>query len=490
MSDIKQQVYNKDAEISVLGCGISEHKLWSDIRMMVSANDFWFEQHRRIFRALDACYERHHKLDALLVIDQLDAVGELDAAGGAAFIASLKNQVPSTLNFRQYCDVVASASQSRQLAALYEASAASCYDKGIDAVELAIDVQKASAEIISSRVSQDDFHTLHDMGKEWEAQYLARESGQRDPYHRCGIGPVDDVVDGGFHFGRSYWVAGLSKMGKTKMAIALVNGLMKENRSALSLEYNKLREEERRTGESTLPDLETYIQKNGIVVEWYTAENTRVDLYQRLLSNWMGFPETALKRPLQHELGVNMDYQRKKINAQMEMSRLGFKVRQQSRPRLRDIVLNTKQRIQEVGHSRILVVIDYIQRVHAGHDGQGAEYRNVTEASMTLSGMAIELGVMGLYVAHFNRDGAQRAIPKPSNLRSSGQIEQDVDHLLIIHRPFWDDAHDSERAKFTVLWHALSRHSEPGQAYLEAHMDINRFVPWTKAVPSFGQDSD
>jgi replicative DNA helicase len=489
--EARTPVHSKSAERALIGCILVDPRVFPEIEAAVDATDFYIEANRVVFRAILEVYSKRASVDVLLLLEHIEAQGQLERIGDGrpgtpADLAKYESEVPSAANWQHYADIVLALSRQRRLAHTLEVYADRCYARHEDALVLAQEVSVKANDLLQTKRSTD-FMTMADIDIAWSRQFEARQRGERGSYITCGIPRVDELVGGGFHFGRSYWTAGLSKMGKTKFTMALVKGMLDRVEADAALELDQRRKQAARAGEAAdLPSLEALLADRRIAVDWYTAENTAPDLYQRMIASTLHTPETALRNAHQNRLADNQEWQGKLMRARLKLRLLDIRWRFDARPKLRDIVLNTRQRIKELGHSRLIVVIDYIQRVDAGHTGSRAEYQNVTDASMTLSGLAIELGYMGMYVAHFNRAGASRSIPRPSDLRGSGQIEQDVDHLLIIHRPFVDS--DSERSSWLVVDHALSRHSSTGIAHLRADLDRNIFDEWQGPPPDMPQE--
>ena len=79
----------------------------------LAAEDFYRERHRRVFRAMVRLTDTGEPVDALTVSEDLARVGELEDAGGASYVHSLANVVPSASNFRAYAEIVKDHSRRR-----------------------------------------------------------------------------------------------------------------------------------------------------------------------------------------------------------------------------------------------------------------------------------------------------------------------------------------------------------------------------------------
>lgn len=114
-----------------------------------------------------------------------------------------------------------------------------------------------------------------------------------------------------------------------------------------------------------------------------------------------------------------------------------------------------------------LIVIDYIQLINSGQD---TEYREISIASKALKVLAKELKVTVVCVSQLNRLCETRDDKHPmlSDLRGSGNLEQDADRILFLYRPY---KYDGIQEHINIIEYMLSknRHGETknfvGQAF-------------------------
>lgn len=98
--------HNAEAEQAVLGCVLIDQDAANRVRGMVGPHDFYQERHGWIFAAMLALAERGIPPDFLAVCDELENRGQLDKAGGPAFITSLINAVPTSIHAEHYAGIV------------------------------------------------------------------------------------------------------------------------------------------------------------------------------------------------------------------------------------------------------------------------------------------------------------------------------------------------------------------------------------------------
>lgn len=103
-------------------------------------------------------------------------------------------------------------------------------------------------------------------------------------------------------------------------------------------------------------------------------------------------------------------------------------------------------------HRIDLLVVDYLQLIPASHP-RASDIERVSFASRTLKSLAIEMDIAVLALAQLSREVERRPgkVPVNSDLRDSGQLEQDADLILLLHRPgYYDEAQDPGAAKIIV----------------------------------------
>lgn len=98
--------------------------------------------------------------------------------------------------------------------------------------------------------------------------------------------------------------------------------------------------------------------------------------------------------------------------------------------------IKTLARVHHHRHGLDLLVVDYLQLVRTDTPGRSRE-QEVAEVSRELKALALELGIVVALPAQLNRGSVQRADQRPTmaDLRDSGQIEQDADAVILLHRP-------------------------------------------------------
>ena len=106
---------NLDAEMSLIGAILIDEEVLIDIAEIVKAVDFYDKRHATIFAAIIRLYEHHQPVDLLTLTNELKKREELDAVGGASYLAELTNYVPTASHAKSYAEIVAQAAVRRRL---------------------------------------------------------------------------------------------------------------------------------------------------------------------------------------------------------------------------------------------------------------------------------------------------------------------------------------------------------------------------------------
>ena len=137
------------AEQSVLGGLLLDNRAWDQIADLVTEADFYRREHRLIFRAAGKLIERGDPCDVVTLSEWLDSRGDLQDAGGLAYLGTLAKDTPSAANIRAYADIVREHSVLRQLAEVGTEIANSAYvTEGRDTAAL---LDNAEAAGVSDR---------------------------------------------------------------------------------------------------------------------------------------------------------------------------------------------------------------------------------------------------------------------------------------------------------------------------------------------------
>src|SRR5882672_9018464 len=132
--------HSVEAEQSLLGGLMMDHRAWDQVADMVVPADFYRADHRLIFNAVADLVERNQPPDAVTVSEHLQRLGQVEAAGGLPYLARLVEDTPSAANIRAYARIVRDHAMLRQLIEIGGDIAASAHATSGRTVEEIVDL--------------------------------------------------------------------------------------------------------------------------------------------------------------------------------------------------------------------------------------------------------------------------------------------------------------------------------------------------------------
>lgn len=389
---------SREAEMSLLGAMICDNEIIGEVTEIVGSREmFAFPAHQVIFETLLKLYLERRSIDIVVLKDELAKGMKLESVGGAEYLATLTDSVPSVPNALEYAQTVRDKFILRNII-----ETCSKIIHQATSVTQDVDLVRDEAErALFQALARGEKGTVRSMGE------VLRETFQkiediRDRKSRLlgmstGFYELDDVVSG-LQDGQLYVIAGRPSMGKTSLAMTIVeNVALKERVPVLIFSL-----------EMAAPQ----------VAQCMLCSHARVD--SNLLRSGK-VTETDFSR-LVLAAGV-LDDARIFIDDSADLSALE---------------LRTRARRMKAKEGIRLVVVDYLQKMHARQGSRLPESRQleISMISSHLKALAKELSLPVIALAQLNRQPEGREDRKPmlSDLRESGSIEQDADVVMLLYR--------------------------------------------------------
>ena len=406
--------HNTEAERSILGAVLLDNHALNAAVERLRPEDFFLPQHRHIFERMVQLGEKQQAIDTITLMEDLSRTGELEAAGGVAYLSQLADGLPRVANVDHYARIVKEKAILRSLiystAVIQEQALAAGDDADVildraesSIFQLAEDRVKAGLVGVKDLV-KDGFERLEKIFSEGR-----RITGLATGYsgldnETAGLQPSELVI-----------VAARPSMGKTALALNIAENVALRQRqpvAVFSLEMSK---------ESLLLRL--------------LASQARVDAH-KFRTGHMNRDDWGRVTASLKELGdapIWID-----DSASSTVLEMGAKARRLKRDR---------------GLS--LVIVDYLQLVAPTAIRRNANRQEeVSGISRALKALAKELRVPVVVLSQLTR-APEREERKPqlSDLRESGAIEQDADVVLFINRPnfYKTDIPEEERARAELI---------------------------------------
>ena len=98
--------YDLDAEMGVLGSILLMPEVCDEVSLVLRADDFYDDAHRRLFRQMQEMHDAGSKIDVTLLVDRLKSSGDFEIIGGAAYLYKVSQSVPNAAHARYYARIV------------------------------------------------------------------------------------------------------------------------------------------------------------------------------------------------------------------------------------------------------------------------------------------------------------------------------------------------------------------------------------------------
>ena len=433
--------HNLEAEQSVLGAILlADTTLYGlVINEGLKPEQFYREQHATIYRAMLRLYEESREIDVLTVTEELRQSGDLDQVGGPAMVDALAGAAPAAGNVREYARIVQSNALLRRLLTTTQQIQANVYNHEAPAREL---VEWAERDIleVGHDDRQKDFRAvgevLHD-----EMDKLHRLSLEHTALTGTPSGYKDlDEITGGFQPGNLIILAARPSMGKS----ALVTNIA-EN---AALEHGK-------------------------PVALFSLEMSEAELAQRFVASQARIRGEELRKGR-----VAENRWPKILEACQRLSDAPLYVDDSSDMGILELRAKARRLHQQSESGLGLIILDYLQLMRADSRIEN-RVQQVGEMSRGLKILARELNVPVIALSQLSRGVESRTDKRPmlSDLRESGQIEQDADLVMFIYREDYYDQ-ESEREGIADLIIAKHRNGGLGTIELTFQKDYPRFMSY------------
>jgi replicative DNA helicase len=420
---------NVEAEDSVLGSMLIEKEAVLTALEILTAEDFYKEQNRIIFRRMVEMAEVPEAVDVVTLSDKLRATGELEKIGGMAELARLANFVPTAANVEYYARIVAEKAIARRLIAAATEIAAAAY-RGAEEVDELLDRSEELIFQVARRRSRQSYVPLKDVLVETleRLEYMASHGGETVGIP-SGLGDLDRLTSG-FQPSDLIVLAARPSVGKTSLGLNVARNV------AL---------------------------KADLPVLVFSLEMSKEQVAQRLLCSEAALPSQKLRNGF-----LNEEEWRRLSSA---LGRLGeAKIFIDDTPSISVMEVRTKCRRLQAEHGLGLVIVDYMQLMRPSKKAENRQ-QEISEISRSLKGLARELNVPVVALSQLSRavEQRQKQIPQLSDLRESGAIEQDADIVMFLY----SDPEDPENTIQLIV--AKQRNGPTGMIRLFFSREICRF---------------
>lgn len=397
LGDLRTPPHNLEAEQSILGSLMLEKDAVIKVADLLKVGDFYKDAHNTIYETMLDLYEQREPLDVLSISNKLDENKKLEEIGGSSYLASLVGSVPSASHIVHYAKVVQKKALLRRLINAASQIVEAGYQEGED-VEKILDEAEQKLFSVSQKYIKQDFIPIRNI---LESAFNRIDELHRDGNKFRGVptGFVDlDAILAGLQKSDLLILAARPSVGKTSFALDIARHVAVREKVAVAMFSLEMGADQ--------------------LVDRMLAAEANVDLWR-------------LRTGRLKSEGENNDFQR--IGEAMGiLSEAKLFIDDTASANIME--MRTMARRLQAEHNLGLIVIDYLQLM----EGRGGDNRvqEISEISRGLKNLARELNIPIIALSQLSRSVESRSpqIPKLSDLRESGSIEQDADVVLFLYR--------------------------------------------------------
>ncbi len=414
------------------------------IEEKLTKEHFYLPSHATLFGFLIELFEGGHEVELVSLVQRLLDRGMLDRCGGPSALTDIYTYAPSPGHFRHHLQHVKDKFVLRSIIQNSNEAIAQAYDAPDEVAGL---LDSVEAKILAIRESSETNRapTIKQSVGEVIEQFEALLAGDRGAQ---GISTGFEELDrksSGLKPGEMFVIAARPSMGKTSFMMNIVEHICIEQ------------------------------QKPSMV---FSCEMSAFQLVQRLIFSRAKFAMSQLSRGYTPTKADLQRIQRTSVET------AGAKLFIDDTPGISINELRAKARRKKRDENIQFIAIDYLQLMKSRtKQAENSREREIAEISAGIKGLAKELAIPIIILAQLNRGpesrtGKSLGVPRMSDLRESGAIEQDADMVGLLYRTAYyaeseeDKAAEEGKAELVL---AKNRNGETGHIPLTFVADLMRF---------------
>lgn len=398
----------KELEGAVLGAIMLESNAFDLVIEILQPECFYVDANQRVFSSMKSLAQKSKKIDLLTVVEELILLGDLENVGGAGYVSLLTHSVVSSANIEEHARIIQQKFIKRELIRISGEAIQDGYDDQTDVFDA---IQNHDAQFTRLTMSATVTGLVPIESAVMES-YKGLEMLRANTDHITGVpsGFVDlDKVTHGWQGNNLIIIGARPSMGKTAFSLNLTSY------AATHPIYKNGRREE-------LP-----------LIAFFSLEMSKKQLANRLISAHSGI---ELKKIIS---GRVSDAEMKLFNQSCDaVSRMKIHIDDTTSLGIMELTSRVRRLVrkrQDLG----MIVVDYLQLMT--NSEKSNREQEVSSIGRGLKAIAKDLNIPVIALAQLKREveGRGNPMPKLSDLRESGSIEQDADLVIFLHRPEYYD---------------------------------------------------
>jgi replicative DNA helicase len=403
---------NNEAEQSVIGAILIENEALLKSIEIIRPEDFYRESHRLIFQSMIELFEKNEPADLITLTEHLRNKNKLEEVGGASYLTTLCDQIPTAANIEYYAKIVKEKAVLRRLISCATEIATRGYSNQDEVGELLDFAEKSIFDISEDQIKS----SVYPLKEILKASFKTIEKlyNKKELITGVATGFTElDQITSGFQPSDLIIIAGRPSMGKTAFCLNIAQNAAYESKIPIvifSLEMSKEQLALRMLCSEARVD--AHKMRSGFLTE----------------SDW---PKLTRGAGRLSETKIFID----------------------DTPGMGVLEMRAKARRLKSEHGLGMVIVDYLQLMR-GRSTIDSREQEISDISRSLKALAKELKLPVVALSQLNRRVEDRAVKKPqlADLRESGAIEQDADVILFLYRDevYNPDSQDKGSAEIII----------------------------------------
>lgn len=447
MEQVNIAPHSLTLEQAILSGLMSGDDCFEDVAALITDKDFYSPKHAVLFKACFALHKKGEAVDPTMLRDFLEAHDKLAAIGGEMYLAQILRDSPATtVNITHYCQRIRHFSVCRQLLKACNEVMAMAYrpeDKSsADVLEFAESKIMSVQDAVSSANRQEP-RIFKEIARQAVDSIEERfNSGGIITGLSTGFYDLDDMTLG-LQKQALTIIAGRPSMGKTTLAVNIAENIMLQ---------------QVRNG-----DLKTA----GLI---FSLEMSDESLVEKMLSSIGRIDCSTMRKG-----SLEPDDFNRLTTATAKSKDFPLYIDQSPAITMHEIRAKARRIFKKHGKLAFLMV-DYLQLVRPAEKGFSRE-SEIADISRSLKALSKELDCSVMALSQLSRDVEKRNNKRPvlSDLRESGQIEQDADLIMFVYRDEYYNIESKDKGVAELIV-AKQRQGQVGTIRLGSDLHRSRFV--------------
>ena len=437
---------DEGAEAGLLGCAIANPDVVIDLATEkgIRRDSFYYPAHQEVWEVLLEMQDQMKVIDPVLLSNRLREKGVFDSIGGIPFLQRIVDASPIAVHVESYIDVVRQKSLLRGIIQCAQEAVSKCYEPDRDIDLVVSETEQAFMNLTGEDASQ--------IWKHWPGlvQTVTREINDLMDNKKglmgipTGFTAIDKMLRG-LKPAEMLVLAARPSMGKTSLALNMAENI------AMGLGHP---------------------EKLKLPVAVFSLEMSAESLVRRMVC--------CRARVSGSRIGADFiprEQHERLMKAAQELHDAPIFIDDSGGLDVAE--MRARARRLKKKEDIAFIIVDYLQIAHCAKYAKESWQREVGGISGELKAMAKELKVPVLVLSQLSRAAETRdrtGVPKLSDLRDSGSIEQDADVVLLLRRParYPDDPRHEDKT-LAIVDIAKNRNGGVGPVELNFFDDITRF---------------